>query len=129
MGATTLFRLVIATKLLLAIVGRLATASPSSTRSLASHSEHPVLVVALELAYVIAEVATIIGLWRFRSWSRIANVILLVLVLAAGAVWRRPLFISPTDFLFMYIQQFTEGVLLAMMFLPPLSNLFAKSKA
>jgi hypothetical protein len=125
MTAIRVFRALLLTQILLPIVARLLGATYAPSRSLASHFAHPGVFRALALAYVIADISVVVGLWRFRAWARIGAVVLLLCALAFALSGFHAAFITRGSFALMYLEQFITGVLFAMMFLPPLSLEFS----
>jgi len=67
-------------------------------------------------------------LWRFQSWARIGNIIVLLIVLGFTFSALNVGFVGRGFFGMMYLVPFVQGVLFAMMFLPPVSLEFEGQK-
>jgi hypothetical protein len=128
MTAAHVFRALLVGQFLLPIIARLVGATQDSARPLVSHFAHPNIFRAVALVVVVADIAVIIGLWRFRAWARIGAIILLLIALAFAFSSFHATFVTRGSFALMYTEQFITGVLFAMMFLPPLSLEFAQRK-
>ena len=128
MTAIRVFRGLLLTQFLLPIICRIVGATPVSARPLASHFAHPNVFRAIALVFIVADIAVTIGLWRLRHWARIGAIILLLIAFAFALSSLHTALVTRGSFALMYVEQFIAGVLVAMMFLPPLSLEFAQRK-
>jgi hypothetical protein len=128
MTATQTFRTLLIVQLVLPIVSRLIGATHPASHALASHFAHPHIFRAVALAVVIADLAVLIGLWRFQPWARIGAIILLLIVLGFTFYALGVGFVGRGSFGTMYVAPFVQGVLFAMMFLPPVSLEFRRQQ-
>ena len=128
MTAAQTFRALLIVRLVLPLVSRLIGATHPASHPLASHFAHPHIFHAVGLAVVIADLAVLVGLWRFQSWARIGAVILLLIALGFAFYALGVGFVGRGSFGMMYLQHFVTGVLFAMMFLPPVSREFERQK-
>jgi hypothetical protein len=122
------FRALLIVQFVLPLVSRLIGATHPASRPLASHFAHPHIFLAVGLAVGIANVAVLVGLWRFQSWARIGNIIVLLIVLGFTFYSLGVGFVGRGSFGMMYLAPFVQGVLVAMMFLPPVSLEFERQK-
>jgi hypothetical protein len=85
-----------------------------------------VLLGVISLAVVVLTIIALIGLWKFRPWARTLYVALTIcsfpLVVAAG-----PAVMNPWQNLFVLLSMMLGGILLAMLFLPPIAAEFRKT--
>ena len=126
MTAAQTFRALLIVQLVLPFLSRLIGATHSSSHALASHFAHPHIFLAAGLSVGIADLAVLVGLWRFQSWARIGNIIVLLIVLGFTLYALGVGFVGRGSFGMMYLAPFVQGVLLAMMFLPPVSLEFER---
>jgi hypothetical protein len=73
----------------------------------------------------------IIGLWNFRWWARTAYVVISIVSVGAAIFFPSPLPLgaSPVVSAFAYFAVLSQGVLITMAFLPPVSERFERTKA
>jgi len=112
----------------LPLVSRLIGATHRASHSLASRFARPHIFLAVGLAVGIANFAVLVGLWRFQSWARIGNIIVLLIVLGFTFSALNVGFVGRGFFGMMYLVPFVQGALFAMMFLPPVSLEFERQK-
>ncbi len=79
------------------------------------------------LIFLICVIVALIGLWKFKPWARTLYVIATILLLPAPLALG-PVVMNPWAALFMSLAEPLGGVLLAMMFLPPIAHEFRKNK-
>jgi hypothetical protein len=128
MTATQTFRTLLIVQLVLPIVSRLIGTTRPASHSVASHFAHPRIFLAVGLAVAIADLAVLVGLWRFQPWARIGAIILLLIVVGFAFYALGVGFVGRGSFGMMYLQHFVTGVVFAMMFLPPVSREFERQK-
>jgi hypothetical protein len=126
MTAMHVFRGLLLTQILLPIISRLIGSTEGSARPLASHFTHPNVFRAIAFIIIVADIAVITGLWRFRRWARVGAIVILLIVVGFAFSSLHPSFVTRGSFALMYIEHVITGILFAMMFLPPLSLEFAK---
>ncbi len=68
---------------------------------------------------------TVAGVWFFRRWARTMYVVFLGLFVVALLLRPQPVFASTTFLAFVILQDVLDGSIIAMMYLPPLSDQFA----
>jgi F0F1-type ATP synthase membrane subunit c/vacuolar-type H+-ATPase subunit K len=128
MKAAQTFRALLIVQFVLPLVSRLLGATHPASHPLASHFAHPHIFLAVGLTVGIANFAVLVGLWRFQSWARIGNIIVLLIVVGFAFYALGVGFVGRGSFGMMYVAPFVQGVLFAMMFLPPLSLEFERQK-
>jgi len=82
------------------------------------------LAVVLSIVVGVIEIASFIGLWRFRRWGRtlyVAFNIFYVLCLP----FMGPLVLPPSAKPLFYVDYLLQGALIATAYLPPIANVFA----
>ena len=112
----------------LPLVSRLIGATHPASHPLASHFAHPHIFLAVGLAVGIANFVVLVGLWRFQSWARIDNIIVLLILLGFTFYALGVGFVGRGSFGMIYLAPFVQGVLIAMMFLPPVSLEFERQQ-
>jgi hypothetical protein len=70
--------------------------------------------------------AAVAGMWYFRRWARVLNIVLIAMFVIALLLRPGPLVGSTTFFALDIIQYILDGVVITMAFLPPLAGLFVK---
>jgi hypothetical protein len=84
---------------------------------------------AFTAAFWAIDFAAAAGMWYFRRWSRILYVGLIAMFVIALLCRPGPLATSTTSLALDIIQYMLDGVVIAMAFLPPVTELFAKRTA
>src|SRR6266404_1286743 len=110
MTAVRVFRALLITQILLPIIARLLGATQSASRPLASHFAHPNVFRAIALVAVVADIAVLVGLWRFRAWARVGAVVLLLIALGFAFSAFHAAFVARGSFALMYVELFIGGV-------------------
>lgn len=142
MSMTTLFRSIMIGSLVLEVMSVIAGETLSQTLpaplrqylategvELSQDEAIKMLVIALTLVVpsLIALIVAIVGIWKFKPWARTLYVVLSILTflvpLALG-----PVIMNPWENLFMSLAELSGGIVLAMMFLPPIAHEFEKNK-
>jgi hypothetical protein len=125
-SATVVFRVALVVRFALGIIGTLAARSlhrgPISALP-------PAAAFALDAVFWGIDFAAVAGMWYFRRWARILYIVLIALFVTALLLRPGPLVGSTTFFGLDIIQYILAGVVITMVFLPPLAGLFAKRKA
>ena len=82
--------------------------------------------IALLIAVIIGIffIIVVIGVWRFRPWARAAYVIITVIYFVC-LFFAPPTVLSAPAFGVFAIGYFVQGIVLAMLFLPPIAQMFA----
>jgi hypothetical protein len=124
--AQATFRAIIIAQPLLPFLRRISEVVLGIHRPSAVGSGEPPLIVILGLAIALIIVA--VGLWRFRWWARISHIALVVSAVVYSVASTPAGRVSAHNVHWMYLEALMEGVFLAMMFLPPLSDRFARPR-
>jgi len=93
------------------------------------HIQHPPHVVfPVAVTFFTVDIAAVIGLWCFFSWARwLFLVALLGSVILSVSVPHSPV-MTVASWLEMWIACTINGIMIAMMFLPPTAGMFASRK-
>jgi hypothetical protein len=129
--APEFFRFLIVARIALGVIVRVTGLLPwDHQRVLGYDSLGPFLVLLLELPIAVASVVIIIGLWNFRWWARTAYVAISIVYVGAAIFFPSPLPSEPSPIVaaFAYFTVLSQGVLITMAFLPPLSERFERTK-
>jgi hypothetical protein len=125
------FRFLIIARIALAIIFRLTGLVPwDHQRLLAQDALGPFLLLLVEFPIAVALIVITVGLWQFRWWARIAYVAVSVVYVCSAILFPSPASFeySPAVAAFAYFEVVSQGVLVTMAFLPPVSERFERSK-
>jgi hypothetical protein len=129
--APKFFRFLIVARIVLAVIFRLTgLVRWDHERFTAQDPLGPFLGLLIELPIAAAIVVIIVGLWQFRWWARIGYVAI-SLAYAIVAIFfpsHASFEHSPAVAAFAYFEVLSQGALIAMAFLPPVSKRFEMSK-
>jgi len=137
MSITTLFRVILLSGILTAIIGTVVGSSLQD--SLPSHLQAYLLQVditqenftqleaILALVFLIVLIASFVGMWKFKHWARILYISCIILILPFYGTFG-PIVESPWEAMFLDVSTTLEGVTVAMMWLEPLNERFNLSK-
>ena len=135
MQITSLFRIVLISSLVAAIVGIVAGINLTDTLPVVlqnyliqieneemSGLEAIITIIALVALLIILPISTI-GLWKFKSWARTLFVTLSIITIPFYPILG-PVVMNSWEAVFNDLAVLLEGVLIAMMFFGPISEKF-----
>ncbi|WP_332420274.1 hypothetical protein, partial [Vibrio metschnikovii] len=135
MSITTLFRVILISGLVTSIVGIIAGFSLSETlppilqeyllqaeKKEVSNFEMVFLLVASLALLVLLPVSTV-GLWKFKRWARTLYIVISIVFIPLS-IFVGPIVMNSWEAMFNEIAILLEGILIAMMFMGPISEKF-----
>ncbi|WP_217519020.1 hypothetical protein [Vibrio metschnikovii] len=135
MPITTLFRVILISGLVTSIVGIIAGFSLSETlppilqeyllqaeKKEVSNFEMVFLLVASLALLVLLPVSTV-GLWKFKRWARTLYIVISIVFIPLS-IFFGPIVMNSWEAMFNEIAILLEGILIAMMFMGPISEKF-----
>ncbi|EKO3608650.1 hypothetical protein GCS56_003305 [Vibrio metschnikovii] len=135
MPITTLFRVILISGLVTSIVGIIAGFSLSETlppilqeyllqaeKKEVSNFEMVFLLVASLALLVLLPVSTV-GLWKFKRWARTLYIVISIVFIPLS-IFVGPIVMNSWEAMFNEIAILLEGILIAMMFMGPISEKF-----
>jgi len=136
MSITTLFRSVLVAGLAFAVFSSLASISltetlPTALQGYLTELENEDISpfraffsLAIMVVTIPLFLASIIGLWKFKSWARIIYAVLTIFFIAVSPAITGPVVMNSWEATFSDIATLFEGVLLVMMFTGEISQKF-----
>jgi len=125
---TQVFRALVLLRFLIPFLSAAIAAIQFHASRFSPHEAHPKYVLAVASALAIGNIVITVGLWCFQRWARVALVVWLVIDITFALSFMPFHFFTPISWLEAYIVDMLAGAVIAMMFLPPVSAMFAKRK-